>query len=348
MTVRAIVWMGDDSFEMREFDEPAPGAGEMLVRVSAATVCGSDRHTVSGRRFGPHPSVLGHEGVGVIAAVGPGAVYVDGSAAAIGHRVVWSVTAPCLECDRCAAGRTAKCRRVLKTGHEPLDGPWPLSGTYATHMIIRRNQAVVPVPGSVADGPAATAACAGATVMAALEAAGGVGGRAVLVTGAGMLGLIAVAAAAAAGARFIEVRDPAPDRHRLALECGANLAAEPGLPGGAGDPRRFDVALEFSGSTGAVEECLAGLDIGGVAVLVGSVSPSAGVTVDPESLVRGWHTITGVHNYEPRHLDRAVAFLAAHGGKLPWGEMLSGPTRLDGVAEVFRTPAPSLREVIVM
>lgn len=220
-----------------------------------------------------------------------------------GQRVVFSVTASCGECPMCRRGLTAKCVQVRKTGHE----------------------AVEEVPGRIPDAVASTAGCAVATVIAALEQAGDLCGRSVLVTGVGMLGMIAVVAARAGG-------------------CQADLADVVSGPGGG---HLVDVSLEFSGAASAVGECLASLDIGGRAVLAGTVAPVGDVQVDPEWLVRGWRTVTGVHNYEPRHLEEGVAFLDSEGDQLPWDQLLDGPVPLDRLPEVFATASPAARVVII-
>ena len=94
--IRAQVWLGGDRFELQEFEAPELAPGEALVAVDLATVCGSDVHTVTGRRPGAHPSILGHEAVGRVVATHPEApTYVDGRVVAVGDRLVWGVTAAC-------------------------------------------------------------------------------------------------------------------------------------------------------------------------------------------------------------------------------------------------------------
>ncbi|MFE7223916.1 zinc-binding dehydrogenase [Nocardioides sp. NPDC057577] len=311
---RLAVWRGGTEVTLETVDLPVPGPGETLVEIDLATVCGSDHHTVSGRRPGACPSVLGHEGVGRIVGTG--------------RRVVWGVTVSCGRCDRCLRGLTAKCRSVRKLGHETYEPAWPLSGTYATHVLLPAGTAVVPVPDTVADEVAAPAGCATATVMAALERAGSLRGRRVLVVGAGMLGLTAVAAAADAGAAEVVASDVEPARLELAVGFGATSTL---LAGQA--PAPVDVALDFSGAASAVEAAFGALDIGGSLVLVGSVSPGRAISVDPEAIVRGWRSVSGVHNYEPRHLEQAVAFLAA--SERAWAELVEEPVGLEQVGDVL-------------
>lgn len=329
-TTTAMVWQGnaDDGtpvFELTDLPLAVTDA-DAVVAVELATVCGSDRHTASGRRPAPCPSVLGHEAVGRLVRVPAGRRSVTGAELQVGDRVIWSVTESCSGtevCDRCRAGITAKCRHLRKAGHEAVHGSWPLSGGYAGHVVLPPGLAIATVPEEVADGPAATAACALATVMACLESAtavGGVTGRRVLIFGAGMLGLYAAAVAATEGAAQVTVIDPEPVRRELAGRFGATQTAADG------DGRSADVVIELSGAPGSVAAGLAALEIGGTLVLAGSVLPGGTVDLDPEQVVRRWVTIRGVHNYEPRHLGQAVRFLAEH--DWPWHRVIGEPRPL--------------------
>lgn len=342
----AYVWTGGTGFETRRLPFPELGAGEAIAEVRCSTVCGSDIHTVTGRRSGPCPSILGHESVGEIVEIHPaGATDLRGEPLTVGDRVTWGVTSACGECDRCRAGRSAKCRFLAKTGHEPLDGAWPLSGGYATHVHLRRGLAVARVPVGVGDGPAATAACAGATVMACLDAAGATSGALegarVLVTGMGMLGVSAVAAARWYGATEVRVIDPDPGRVEVARRFGATVSGDAGAGEGGEADALVDVAVELSGTTSGVMTCLESLDVGGTAVLAGSVAPSAPIPVDPERIVRGLHRVVGVHNYEPVHLERALELLADTAGCLPWDDLVDGPRPMSDVAAVAAGAAPA-------
>ncbi|MGW1739857.1 zinc-binding dehydrogenase [Nocardia sp. NPDC001965] len=326
---RAAVW-SETGVELRDIELPTPGPGELLVRVSLATVCGSDLHTVAGRRPAPSPSILGHEAVGRVVAAGPDTEH------EIGERVVWSVTAACGRCARCRRGFTAKCERVRKVGHEAFTGDWPLSGGYAEHILLPAGVAAVAVPARVPDAVAAPAGCATATVMAALEAAGDPAGRRVLVCGAGMLGITAVAACSEQGAD-VQVAD----RHLERLELARRFGGTPD----SGGP--VDIAFDFSGSAAAVTAAVDRLDLGGTLVLAGSVAPGPAVSLDPEAVVRGWRTVTGVHNYEPRHLVRAVEFLTRTHDSLPWRGLVADPVGLDAIATVLGPPSRAILRAAV-
>lgn len=325
----------------------APGVrlspGEALVEVELATVCGSDVHTTRGDRPAPAPLVLGHEQVGRVVAVGDGAVRADGSPLELGDRVVWSVAVSCGECDRCLRGLEQKCRSLAKYGHERVHRGWELSGGFATHVQLRSGTAVVRVSEQLPALVAAPASCATATAMAALDAAAAhvpLAGSAVLVTGGGMIGLSVAAIAREAGAEVI-VSEPDASRRLLARRLGA-IAVDPRAARGSvehldtvreqlaarGIPELL-VAVEASGAAPAVAAAIAAVGVGGVAVLVGSVSPGSELRVDPERIVRGLLTITGVHNYTGVQLERAVAFLERSWMSLPLDELVGITHGLD-------------------
>ncbi|AZG48060.1 zinc-binding dehydrogenase [Gordonia insulae] len=317
---RAAVWRGD-RVDLVDMVMPRPVRDEVVVRIRLATVCGSDLHTVTGRRQSPCPSILGHESVGDVVATGPEA------SVAVGERVIWSVTVVCGQCARCRQGFTAKCERVRKVGHEPFDGDWPLSGGYAEHILLPSGTTIVTVPDRMPDAVAAPAACSTATVMAALEQAGELRDRRVLVVGAGMLGVTAVAAATERGAHvLIAERDS--ERRSSAESFGAS----------ADDGEPVDAAIDFTGSAQAVRAGYHRLDVGGVLVLAGSVAPGPTLAIDPEQVVRRWLTIRGIHNYEPRHLQQAVDFLDATRHRYPWADLVTEPVALADIATALRPP----------
>ncbi|QAY74557.1 alcohol dehydrogenase [Agromyces protaetiae] len=300
------------------------GPGDALIEVELATVCGSDLHTVRGDRSAETPLVLGHEAVGRVVAAGERAVRSDGTRLELGDRVVWSVTASCGSCDRCARGLPQKCRTLAKYGHARIVRGWELSGGFATHVQLREGTAIVPVGEALPASVAAPASCATATAVAALDAAAGrvpLAGATVVVAGAGMVGLSVAALADDVGATVV-VSDPDPGRRAFALRFGAVAVADPSAPTESDASLRgvLDrlsrsgvdaplVAVEASGSPAAVRQAIDAVDVGGVVVLVGSVFPGPDVAISPESLIRRLVTVQGVHNYAPHHLEEAVAAL---------------------------------------
>lgn len=314
----AMTWHGQGRpHEAVRVSEVPLGDGDVLVEIELATVCGSDLHTIAGRRRASTPLVLGHEQVGRV--IEGTAIAVDGEAVIPGDRITWSVVTSCGECVRCRASLTQKCLHLRKFGHERSRRSWRLSGGFATHAHVPRGTAIVHVPKELPARVAAPASCATATVAAALDAAwrsSVLDDSTVLIAGGGMLGLTATAMATDAGARVI-LSDPDPRRRALALEFGALGVADPADAGSlpfalsALGPRRSTVGLglEFSGATPAVAQLIDIVDVGGTVVLAGSVFPGASVPVDPRRIVTGLVTVTGVHNYAPHHLLSAIEYL---------------------------------------
>ena len=158
--------------------------------------------------------------------------------------------------------------------------------------------------------------------MAGFEALGPLAGKHLLVTGAGMLGLTAVACARNLQPATITVVDPVPWRRDQAARMGSTIALTPAEF--SGHPRPVDAWLELSGSNGSWETGFPKLSIGASVALIGAVFPTQDTTFNLERVVRRMITIRGIHNYGPRHLTRAVEFLSGLPADHPLGN-LAGP-----------------------
>jgi alcohol dehydrogenase len=302
---------------LEELPIPVLAAGETLVRIRCATICASDLHTVFGRRSGPAPAVLGHEMVGEIAAAGAGgALDFQGEPLIPGDRVTWSMVWSCGACGCCRQGLRPFCERLFKFGHAPLRDGRGLTGAYAEYCHLPAGTALFRVPASVPDVVAAPANCAAATVAAVLRQAGSVRGATVLIAGTGMLGATACAMAHAEGASLVLATDRIARRAEMATRFGAQ-AIDPSdslaarilqATGGRG----LDLILEFAGAPEAVEASLPLLRPGGHLLLAGAVFPTRPVALPAETIVRRMLHISGVYNYDPSDLSRALEFLEAN------------------------------------
>lgn len=344
-SVRAAVFHGAAiPLELREVPRPRLAAGQLLVRVECCTICGSDLHTLLGRRQEPTPTILGHEICGVVEELSdPAPLDLLGAPVRVGDRVTWSTAVSCGGCDRCLGGWPQKCRTLRKFGHEPFDGEWPLSGGLADCVLLPVGARIVKVSPSLPAAVICPANCATATVAGACRLAGDLRGRRVLVVGAGMLGLTAAALARSQGAGLVAVCDVDPARLELASRFGAQVK----LVGRRPSPefaeqcvqqcgtRQFDVVLELSGAADAVELACGLADVGGVVVLVGSVMSSPKIQVDPERIVRHCVTIRGLHNYAPVDLLTAVQFLDQHHTRFPFANLVARTFRLSEVQEAL-------------
>jgi alcohol dehydrogenase len=333
-------------FELREWPLPRPRGTEVLVEVIACTLCGSDLHSIHGRRSVPVPTILGHEILGRVIAFGPDAPRVDAAnhPLELGDRVTWAIVASCGDCFYCSHDLPQKCERAFKYGHEQLRPGRELSGGLADHCLLAPGTAIFRVPDELTDAVACPASCATATVACALEAAGPIAGRSVLVLGAGMLGMTSTAWSRTLGACDVIACDPNVDRLAAAVAFGVTKTSSPTrlaetvteATGGRG----VDIALELSGAPEAIEATLPLLRTGGTLVLVGSVFPARPVPIEAERIVRGCITVRGVHNYAPRHLHASLMFLRLH-PEYPFGTLVASWRPLDELeALVASEPLP--------
>lgn len=300
-------------------------AGETLVRVTCCTICGSDLHTFQGNRRAPTPSILGHEIIGIVEEVS------GHGRAKKGERVTWSVAASCGGCSRCRSDLPQKCDSLFKYGHEPVkqDQSSSLSGGLAEYCILQPGTAITVLPSHLPDELLAPASCATATVAAAFRTAGDVKGKRVLILGAGMLGLTTSAFASVLGASQICVCEVQETRRNRALTFGATDVCQ------SADAAEFDCVFEMSGNAAAVETAVRAADIGGRVVLVGSVSPSKSIPIDPERIVRRLISIHGVHNYRPADLETAVRLLTSHHETFPFASLVEATYSLGDANQAF-------------
>ncbi|MEZ6136388.1 MAG: zinc-binding dehydrogenase [Pirellulaceae bacterium] len=330
-TCKAAVFTAVHSeIELRDVPIPVLQADQLLIQVTCCTICGSDLHTFCGKRSTPTPSVLGHEIIGIIKqrAASP-AFDIAGNELQLGDRVTWSVAAACGNCHRCRSGLPQKCESLFKYGHERFSGAAKLSGGLAQYCVLHSGTAIVRLPAKLPDSVACPANCATATVAAAVRQAGSLHGKRVLVLGAGMLGLTACAMADAAQAASVCLCDPDERRRQRAIAFGATETA--------GQVARddFDCVFEMSGHPSAVEAAIRAATVGGKIALVGSVSPSPPVNVDPEQIVRRLLTIFGVHNYTPLDLVTAVNFLCEQHQRYPFADLVERSWSLSEVNAAF-------------
>ena len=332
----AAVYNGNPGvISLQSISTPTPRSAEILVEVEACTLCGSDLHSFEGRRAVPVPTVLGHEIVGRIAEFGPQAARTDlsGQPLAVGDRIVWAVVAACGCCTNCQRDLPQKCERSVKYGHEAFRPGYELLGGLAEHCLLTPGTAIAKAPASVSLNTISPASCATSTIAAAMEAAGDVKDLVVCITGGGLLGLTAAAMSSLQRAATVVLCDVNPERRSRAAAFGATHTAAPEelpdllkqLSGGKG----ADVAIEVSGAPSAFQTLWPLLRIGARLILVGAVFPAAPVSFFMDTLVRRNLTISGIHNYGPRHLLKAVQFLEAAGSRFPFDSLVSSWFALD-------------------
>jgi S-(hydroxymethyl)glutathione dehydrogenase/alcohol dehydrogenase len=335
------------AIEPVEVDRPL--GREVLVRTAATGVCHSDLHVVEGlSRFSlDRPIVLGHEGAGVVEAVGA-----DVTTVRPGDHVVACLSGFCGACPQCLSGHPNLCvggivargdsapPRVSQNGR----AMWPLLniGSFAERMLLHENSVVKIDP----DLPLDRAALVGCGVLtgvgAALRSSGLEAGQTVAVFGCGGVGLAIVQGARIGGARQIIALDVFESKLAMARRVGATHAVntaneEPvkavrALTGGAG----VDHAFEAVGNTTLVRQAIESLAIRGTATIVGVLPPDAMIefpwmAIRPECRVQTSRMGSNRFRIDiPRYLD------FYRQGRLLLDEMVTRRGRLDDVNEAFR------------
>ncbi len=326
------------------FDLPdTPGPGEAICTVRMATICGSDLHTIHGRRSEPAPLILGHEILGEIVALGEGLTTdFNGEPLAVGDRVSWTIMACCGRCFFCTHDLPQKCLSLRKYGHMCCNDAPHLTGGFAEHVVLMAGTAIFKVPESLPDDIATPANCALATVINGIDTIDLAAGETVLIQGAGLLGLNLVALCKDAGADNVLITDVQPDRLAMARAFGAdqcfNLSeCTPADVSAAAractNGRGADVAFEVCGQGAAVAQGIDALRIGGRYLIAGLVAPGQPVEIDGNTLTRKTLTIKGIHNYAPKHLGAGLAFLARVSNQYPYDQIVTATYPLAEINE---------------
>lgn len=312
---------------VEEVDLQSPQPGEVLVRIEASGVCRSDLHVVHGRSVVSQlPTVLGHEGAGVVEEVGAGVTGV-----AKGDPVVIALYGPCGACNDCRAGRIERCwsetRQHNMYGRMP-DGTTRLSwkgatvypmvgaGSLAELAVVREAQ-LVRIPEGIPFEHACLTGCGVTTgVGAALNVARVQPGSTVAVIGCGGVGLNVIQGARIAGAARIVAVDTQGAKLDLASDLGATDTAQVEAGGSISQavqsvvPGGVDYAFEVVGSPALVRQAFESTRTGGTAVMVGSPPTDEDIAVDGRMLFSDRRLLgtMGGSNIPQRDIPRLMDF----------------------------------------
>ncbi len=346
----AIYEAPNTPFVIKEYPLRDTGPGEVLVRVTMATICRSDIHSYEGRRPNPCPGILGHEIVGVVQQIGAGIERdMRGDKLDIGDRITWTeyfFEGHCYHRD--ILDMPQKCDGIRKYGHDLVDADPHFLGGFAEYCYIVPGTGILKLPDELSDEEATPLNCGVATMISVTEAADIGMGDAVVVQGLGLLGLYGCAMAKARGARLVIGLDTVPNRLETAKKFGADytfnvsevdseqlITAVRALcpPDGA------DVIIEVCGVPEVIPTGLQMLRTGGRYILGGLVNPNADVTIDANILVNRWITMRGIHNYHPRHLIQALDFVMTNRHRFPFKDIVDSKFRLDEIDTAFKRAA---------
>ncbi|WP_135826218.1 NAD(P)-dependent alcohol dehydrogenase [Halorussus ruber] len=327
--MRTAVLTEPGRLEVEERPEPDPAPDEVLVAVGEVGICGSDLHYYEHGRIGDYvveePLVLGHESAGEVAAVGDA---VDGLE--VGDRVALEPGVPCRRCDFCKRGEYNLCPDVTFMATPPDDGAfaeyvaWPADFAYRLPESVSTREGALCEPLSVG-------------IHAARRGEVGVGDS-VLVTGAGPIGLLAMAAARAAGASEVFVSDVVKAKRQRAAARGADLTIDPRetdlgeAVAAKTNSSGVDVVIEASGAKSAIAGSLDAVRRGGTVVFVG-LAPEAEVPLNVLDIVDSELDVRGSFRY--RNTYPAAVDLLADGAVDVEG-IVDFAADLDEVDDAFR------------
>jgi L-iditol 2-dehydrogenase len=272
--------------------EPVPGAGELLLRVDAVGLCGSDRHWLEEGGIGDaalhRPLVLGHE---------LAATVVSGSRA--GERVAVDPAVPCGSCAPCLAGDRHLCLELRFAGHGTTDGALRTLMTWPEAQVHRLPDALSDAEGALLE-PLGVALHA--LDLGRVRAAGRAG-----VFGCGSIGLLLVQLLQLAGTTTLVATDRLPHRVAAAAALGATDACP---AGGGAEGRDLDVAFEAAGEDDALDEAIHSLRPGGRLVVVG-IPPHDRTSFAAAAARRRGLTILLCRRMQPADLPRAIRLAEA-------------------------------------
>ncbi|MBS3647857.1 zinc-dependent alcohol dehydrogenase family protein [Pseudaminobacter sp. 19-2017] len=338
--MRAVRFEGVGRIAVQELEKPAPGSGDLVVRVEASGICGTDRHILRGEFSSRPPVTLGHEFSGIVEAIGPGVTRFK-----VGHRVTGDPNIACGLCPSCRAGHVNLCESLEAIGVTR-------DGGLAEYVLVPEKQALS-LPADLP--PLYGAFCEPlACSIHGVDIAGLRPGMSAIVLGGGVIGMLVVQLARLAGAtRTVMITRQAAKR-QLAEQLGATASADPS----AGDAV-FDICGPgglLSGGADVVFECAGVPDTvalapklarrGGAAVILGVLRPQDRVEIAPlELLLREVRLLTSFLN--PFTHARAADLIAT--GAIDVAPLVTRQIGLEEAPGVISEPPPAgeIRAIVV-
>jgi len=326
--MKAMVLTGVGRLEIQEKPVPAPGEGEVLVRVKACGVCGTDLHIFhgdEGSAKSPLPIVLGHEFSGEVAAVGAGVAGVRA-----GDRVAVDPNCACGRCYYCRLGKPHYCTNMICYGTIS-------DGAFAEYCVVKEKVCYLLPDGlDYYEGAMVEPV---ACCLHGIDLCGIAPGQAVLIIGCGPIGQIMTQLAKAAGAARIAVLEPVAAKRETALKYGACTALDP-----LSDPRVADslrelgfndinTVIECVGNTRTMRQAIDLASPMATVMLFGLSTPRDELTINPfNDLFRKEIRLTASF-INPLTCSRAIALMA--GGRLSVGGLITDKIPLEKAPEVF-------------
>lgn len=315
--MRAALLLAPERITIDNVAEPRPAPGEAMIRPAIAGICGTDISFFAGHRSASYPFILGHEVTGRVVAFGEGVTTLR-----VGQRVVVEPNYPCGSCALCLAGRGAICARKESMGVN-------VPGCFA-QCAVAPAEFVWPVPDSISDEDAATIEPL-AVSMHGLRLSGAKAGDTVAVLGCGVVGLLLIHAAVAAGVRVI-AHDRLAEKRKMAGALGAIVAPESESIEALWQNENVGTVFECAGVTPTAELALKHAPRGATVILLGLASTP--VSFLPMKLVReGIDLLTSMIYDHPSDFEHVIGQVA--NGFLHPSKVVTHTYPLEGIREAL-------------
>ncbi len=321
-----------------DIDKPIPGPDDLLVRVEACGVCGTDRHLLHGEFPSTPPVTLGHEFSGIVEAMGTSV-----TGFSVGDRITGDPNIACGRCPQCAAGRVNLCRKLQAIGIHR-------DGGFADYVLVPQKQAFL-LPAGL--DPLHGAFCEPlACCLHGIDIAGIRAGSSVVVLGGGVIGLLTLQLARLAGATTVILSTRQASRRQLAEEIGATASVDPTtddiidqiagphglMPGGV------DVVIECAGVAETVQQSFRLAKSGGTVVILGVMPQGEKVEIEPFDIL--FRELRVLGSFINPFVHRRAADLVASGA-IEIDKLISRKVSLDEAVDVVSQP-PVAGEVKVL
>ncbi|MCA1812538.1 MAG: alcohol dehydrogenase catalytic domain-containing protein [Halobacteriales archaeon] len=326
--MRAAVYYANSDVRVQDLPEPRIGPGELLLRITASGICGSD--VMEWYRQPKAPLVLGHEAVGTVVQVGQGAPFREGDRVFPSHHV------PCMACHACVQDRHTVCDTLRRTSLDP-GGFAELARVPAINV----RTATLHIPPDLSDEEGTFLEPLGCVVRGQ-QRVGLRAGESVLVLGCGVAGLLHILLARAQGAGPVVAVDTLPARLEAAKRCGADAVVPAGdhvvaamrkATGG----RLADVVVAATGAVPALLGAMRAVEPGGRILWFAPTGPGIAVTLPFNELWRNEVAMVSTYGAAPADLQRSAALLGQ--GRVRVADLVTHRLPLARAGEAFRLVA---------
>lgn len=326
--MKAAVFYGKEKLRLKDIKIHEPKNDEVLIKVEACGVCGTDKHIFNGDKGAaetPRGTVLGHEFSGVVVRTGRKARKIS-----IGDRVCIDPNSPCGECYYCRKGEAHFCENLIGIGTT-------INGGFSEFCTVSEKQ-VYKIPDSMSFEEAALveplSCCLHGMDLAEIKS-----GEVVMIVGGGTIGLIMLQLGKSYGASTIILAEPVEAKREFAKKMGADITFDPLKEDikkilAENNIKEIDAVIECVGLKSTMEYTIENTGHGGVAMLFGLTSPESEIEIKPYDIFRKEISIKASF-INPYTQDRAINLIAS--GRINVKDLITDRVELKNIQDIFAT-----------